>query len=109
MAIERNGIMNTDNSRTWRWLLGVLVASTAVLYSLASAAGDEGIAAKPDPMQFARGAKTWANNCSHCHNMRNPKDLRDDQWRAVVTHMRVRAGMTGDEARDVLTFLEGSN
>ena len=62
-----------------------------------------------DPMQFARGAQTWANTCAGCHNMRDPKELRDDQWRVAIAHMRVRAGLTGQEARDVLVFLQGSN
>ncbi len=64
---------------------------------------------EPDPMQFGRGAQTWANNCARCHNMRAPNELRDDQWRAAIAHMRVRAGLTGQEARDVLVFLQGSN
>ena len=58
---------------------------------------------------LARGAQTWANNCARCHNMRDPKELRDDQWRATVSHMRVRGNLTGKEARDVLVFLQGSN
>lgn len=62
-----------------------------------------------DPMQFARGAQAWADNCTRCHNMRDPKEFRDDQWRAIVSHMRVRGGLTGREARDVLAFLQGAN
>ena len=72
-------------------------------------AQDEHAVSQPDPMQFARGAQTWADNCARCHNMRDPKELRDDQWRVVVSHMRVRGGLTGQEARDVLAFLQGSN
>lgn len=72
-------------------------------------AADTVAEAPQDPMQFARGAKTWANNCARCHNMRDPKELRDDQWRAVVSHMRVRGGLTGGEARDVEAFLQASN
>lgn len=64
---------------------------------------------QPDPMQFARGAQAWADNCGRCHNMRDPKELRDDHWRVTVAHMRVRAGLTGQEARDILAFLQGSN
>jgi cytochrome c1 len=41
--------------------------------------------------------------------MRDPKELRDDQWRGVIAHMRVRGNLTGQEARDVLAFLQGSN
>jgi mono/diheme cytochrome c family protein len=66
-------------------------------------------AAEPDPAQFARGAQVWANTCSRCHNMRNARELRDDQWRAAMAHMRVRAGLTGQETRDVLLFLQQSN
>ena len=64
---------------------------------------------QPDPAAFARGARAWAGQCARCHNMRDPRELRDDQWRAVVTHMRVRAGLTGEQARDILRFLQESN
>lgn len=65
--------------------------------------------AQNDPMQFAKGAKTWADTCSRCHNMRDARSLRDDQWRAAVAHMRVRAGLTATEAKNVLVFLQQSN
>ena len=64
---------------------------------------------KPDPAAFARGARAWADNCARCHNMRDPKELRDDQWKPVVTHMRIRAPLTGAEQRDILLFLQSSN
>jgi len=41
--------------------------------------------------------------------MRSPTELRDDQWKTTVFHMRVRAGLTGQETRDILTFLQASN
>ena len=65
--------------------------------------------AKPDPAAFARGARLWADNCGRCHNVRDPKELRDDQWKPVVTHMRIRAPLTGAEQRDILLFLQASN
>jgi hypothetical protein len=58
---------------------------------------------------FTRGVKAWSGNCARCHNMRDPREFRDDQWRVIVMHMRVRAGLTGQDARDILTFLQGSN
>ena len=63
----------------------------------------------PATGNFQRGAKTWADNCGRCHNIRGPGDLRDDQWISTVFHMRVRGGLVGQEVRDVLTFLQGSN
>lgn len=62
-----------------------------------------------DPATIARGAKAWADNCVRCHNAREPADFRDDQWRIIMSHMRIRAGMTGQEARDVLKFLQQGN
>ena len=58
---------------------------------------------------ISRGAQQWANNCSRCHNMRDPKEFRDDEWKPIVQHMRLRAGLTGQQARDILIFLQSSN
>ncbi|WP_157273741.1 cytochrome c [Thiobacillus denitrificans] len=85
---------------------------SAVLLSMAMAGvshAEPSASVQDDPGHFARGAQAWANNCASCHNLRPAKDLRDDQWRVVVAHMRVRADLTGQEARDVLKFLQESN
>jgi len=58
---------------------------------------------------FARGAQAWANNCARCHAMRDPKEMTDLQWKVVTTHMRLRAGIDGQQARDIAIFLQGSN
>jgi cytochrome c5 len=63
----------------------------------------------PQPGSFSNGAKVWAENCNRCHNMRGAAELRDDQWISSVYHMRLRAGLTGQETRDVITFLQASN
>lgn len=68
-----------------------------------SAASDSQVAA------FARGAQAWADTCARCHAMRDPKSESDVHWKVVVTHMRLRAGIPGDEARDIALFLQGSN
>lgn len=64
---------------------------------------------KPDPMQFARGAKAWAKTCARCHNMRSAQDNSDEEWHVDVTHMRVRANIPGNVARDIAAFLRASN
>ncbi len=63
----------------------------------------------PEAGNFSDGSKVWAENCNRCHNMRGPKELRDDQWISTSFHMRMRAGLTGQETRDVITFLQASN
>ncbi len=55
------------------------------------------------------GTQEWADNCSRCHNMRDAKEFTDDEWRQIVLHMRIRAGLTGKQARDILAFLQASN
>ncbi len=63
----------------------------------------------PEVGDAVKGSKAWSENCARCHSMRSPTDLRDDQWVTTVFHMRVRAGLTGQEARDILTFLQNAN
>jgi cytochrome c1 len=64
---------------------------------------------KVDTQQFARGAKAWAKTCARCHNMRSAQDNSDEEWHVDVTHMRVRANIPGDVARDIEAFLRASN
>jgi len=78
--------------------IGLLLISTATM------AGDF-----PEQGDMARGAKAWSDNCMRCHNLRDANELRDDQWITTVFHMRVRAGLTGQETRDILTFLQNGN
>jgi cytochrome c5 len=82
----------------------VAIALTIGTISIARAAG-----ATTDSSSFARGASAWANNCVRCHNARDPKDFSPDQWKIIMSHMRIRAGLTGQETRDVLSFLQQSS
>lgn len=61
------------------------------------------------PGNPARGATEWANNCARCHNMRSPSEQTDDIWHVIVSHMRVRAGLTGQQTRDILAYLMSVN
>ncbi len=56
-----------------------------------------------------RGAKVWANTCTRCHNLREPSEFSDYEWKAIITHMRIRAGLTGRDARDIAAFIMASN
>jgi mono/diheme cytochrome c family protein len=55
------------------------------------------------------GSQLWASNCRRCHNLRAPDSLNDDEWEVVVNQMRVRAGLTAQEARRILEFLQSAN
>lgn len=62
-----------------------------------------------DPMQFARGAEAWKDNCGRCHNLRSPGEFSDEDWGLISMHMRVRANLAGETARDIEAFLKASN
>ena len=55
------------------------------------------------------GSQLWAENCTRCHNARPPQAYSDGQWSTIVHHMRLRADLTGEEARLVRDFLQASN
>jgi hypothetical protein len=65
---------------------------------------------KPSQMVSDKmGATLWGENCQRCHNLPPPTMYNDDQWKAIVTHMQVRANITKEEATKILDFLQASN
>ena len=55
-----------------------------------------------------KGADVLANNCTRCHNLREPAELSNNAWKLSIQHMRVKANLTGQETRDVLAFIQES-
>lgn|SRR5574337_53604 len=82
-----------------------VVAGTAVSADKAPSA----TSSEQDAAQFARGAKEWQLVCGACHNLRSPSELSNADWDVAMGQMRVRAGLTGAQARDILAFLKASN
>lgn len=54
---------------------------------------------------IAKGGEIWANNCARCHNPRPATEFPKESWQTIMQHMRLVAGLTGQESRDVLEFL----
>jgi cytochrome c5 len=54
-------------------------------------------------MQQDRGEKKFQQNCSRCHNA--PTELPTHSTGTVMLHMRVRASLSADDARDILHYL----
>jgi mono/diheme cytochrome c family protein len=65
--------------------------------------------AEAPPSDFARGASLYSANCARCHNARGPGEHSDAVWPLIVTHMRVVAGLPGEQARLIEQFLRASN
>ena len=66
-------------------------------------------AAGPEPADaqalVARGAEVYGYSCGRCHNPRAAAERTDRSWEAIIDHMRVRANLTGGEARAVTAFM----
>ncbi|MEW5888690.1 MAG: cytochrome c [Pseudomonadota bacterium] len=89
-------------------VLALCFGATAALAQDAPAT-DDGAKKYPAP-SVARGKKVWTENCARCHEMRDPKDLTDREWPAVIRHMRIRGGLTGQEERDLFElFIKGNS
>ena|SRR5215831_4487406 len=52
------------------------------------------------------GQELWSMNCQRCHNMRSPIMYNATQWQVIVHHMRIRANITGSDARAIADFLK---
>ena len=82
-----------------------MTAALVTLVAGPAAAGEEG-EELPD---LARGARLYSENCGRCHNARGPAEFSDAHWPIIVTHMRVIAGLPGEQARAIEVFLRASN
>lgn len=110
---------NIRNARSlYRGLVWPFVAVLLASISFATVAGDinqppasgtSGQTSAKDAAQFARGAAEWQQVCGSCHNLRSPSELSNAEWEVAMAQMRVRAGLTGQQARDITVFLKASN
>jgi cytochrome c5 len=93
-----------------------IVALTGGCATQPSAPGtDAATAATTQPVMAAAasdgksGAQLWSDNCRRCHNLRGPESFSPAQWDVIVHHMRLRANLTGEEARKVTAFLKSAS
>jgi len=55
------------------------------------------------------GPALWAANCNRCHNALPPTAFTPPEWDLIVHHMRLRADLTGQEARAIADFLKSGS
>ncbi len=82
--------------------------TTAVLMAVSLMAIPAGVSGQ-DPAKVAEGARTWAQNCTRCHNARSPLERNDSDWAIIVGHMRARANLTKRQATMVAIYLQTIN
>lgn len=97
--------MKTHTSSVRFWTLAV---ATVTSLSVAAACTSTGTSTGTSSVSPS-GTELWSQHCSRCHNIRSPSEFSDSEWDAVMLHMRIRADLTGGEARSILAFLKASN
>ena len=79
-------------------IFGILLfGGTMVAYAIGNALSGQG--------NLTHGAEQWSNNCARCHNYRPAKEFSANHWQPIMMHMRIQAGITGQEARNIFAFL----
>ena len=54
-------------------------------------------------------AQYWVENCSRCHNIRNPRSYSDSEWDIALMHMRWRSLRTPEQHRAILKLMQSMN
>jgi len=89
-------------------LAGLLYAST---YPSLYAGGDGKAEQKASSSGSTQGQKLsgqdlYTIHCNRCHAERYPKEWTPSQWKTLMMHMRVRANLPADQAREILKYMQ---
>jgi mono/diheme cytochrome c family protein len=91
-----------------RTLAGISLATVALSIYLVGAvfAGPEAAPQKPAEKITLSGADLYAIHCNRCHAERYATEFTAAHWKTIMLHMRVRANLTAEQAREVLKYLQ---
>jgi mono/diheme cytochrome c family protein len=86
--------------------LAIFAGATWVVNGPIVSAGPRATPETPVVQTSRSGATLYAVHCSRCHAERYPKEFNSGQWATLMIHMRVRANLSAQDARDVLKYLQ---
>jgi mono/diheme cytochrome c family protein len=99
-----------------RLRVSVLTIAAALSLSAAAAHADDATsknvatntpASTPPPViRKLTGAELYAINCNRCHPERYANERTPAQWQTIMLHMRVRANIPAEQAREIVKFLQ---
>jgi len=52
------------------------------------------------------GAELYAMHCNRCHPERYATERTAEQWKTILLHMRTRANLPAQQAKEILKFLQ---
>jgi hypothetical protein len=86
--------------------LAVIAASIYTVREPVVYAGPETTPEKPAEKTSLSGADLYAIHCNRCHPERYATEFTSAHWKTIMTHMRVRANLPADQAREILKYLQ---
>ena len=101
----------------WRAGLGLAVLAVAIyasslVYLRAAdpepdkAPKAEATTAKKAEKKKFSGADLYAMHCNRCHPERYATERSSAQWKTILIHMRIRANLPAEQARQIMKYLQ---
>jgi hypothetical protein len=89
----------------------VAAAGACAMFSELVYAGGDGKSSKTTTssssgQQELTGQQLYAINCNRCHSERYPTEWTAAHWKTLMTHMRVRANLPAEQAKEILKYLQ---
>jgi hypothetical protein len=93
-----------------RILAGVAVAGILGLAALLPVQADDSTnapaATPPAPKKKISGVELYAIHCNRCHPERYPVEFNESQWKTIMLHMKVRANIPAEQAKEIMKYLQ---
>lgn len=61
---------------------------------------------KAEKKKKLSGSELYAIHCNRCHAERYATEFSPNQWKTLMTHMRVRANLPASQAKQILKYLQ---
>jgi hypothetical protein len=107
---KQNNVNSMKRIRSKVLLVGICLTiagiSTYNLLSPTVYAGPGTAPEKPIAKSGLSGAELYAIHCNRCHPERYATEFTPGQWQTIMIHMRVRANLPADQAREILKYLQ---
>ncbi len=115
-----NNMPSLHQSNAWKFWLsrsGGAALIAAIFYAITFPSLYAGGDGKSEPKanatpgntekaQKLSGEDLYAINCNRCHSERYPREWTPSQWKTLILHMRVRANLPADQAREILKYMQ---
>jgi mono/diheme cytochrome c family protein len=81
-------------------------AQTKPADTKAAAPAKEAKPAEKKATKKLSGSELYAIHCNRCHAERYATEFSPNQWKTLITHMRVRANLPASQAKQILKYLQ---